>query len=225
VLESEAADVMCYEDEEYVYFFCYDGTVAGVMAAYLYDGDSDRENDPWVLLSEDEAVALAKSALLKFCDNYTEETADRFTVEADHTEAGNIPHYPEWRISFTEYSAGGIRRNTASVEIDTAGRVAAVFFGHRSDLSDEELDEVEYISEETAVSLALDQLKAKGYEVDLEHFTVKAALGENNELVSWVLKFEEIKGADGSYARPWQQAYFITLDARTGDCIRMSVGR
>ena len=146
-------------------------------------------------------------------------------METHNADADGIPHYPEWRITFTEYTPGGIIRNTVSVEIDTAGRVAAVLFGTRSDIPDEELDEAAYIPEETAVSLALAQLRAEGYDVDLEHFTVEAILSENKGSVNWVLTFLEIENADGGYALAWQQAYWVVLDASTGECLRTSVGR
>jgi len=220
---SECETVSCYEDEEYFYFFYPDGTVAGVMATYLRDNpDADIGQ---VCLSEDEAVALAEAALLKYCDSYTEETADRFLAEAWNAEADGVPHYPEWRITFTERTASGIVRNTVNVEIDTGGRVAAVFFGMHSGISDEELEDKQYISKEDAVLIALWQLQSEGREVDLARFSVTATLIEHEGKVVWTLHFEENEDADGGYAYAWRQHYWVILDAGTGEWIRTDVGR
>ena len=91
IADDEAADVSCYEDDEYYYFFYPDGTVAGVMAA---DGDTDEEDEPWVKLSEDEAVALAKSVLLKYCDSYTEDTAGPLYGGDPQCRCGRHPALP-----------------------------------------------------------------------------------------------------------------------------------
>lgn len=224
VPDDEAERVRCYEDEAYVYFFYEDGTAAGIMAEYL-TGDSSEEVRPFVKLPEDEAVALAESALMKYCGSYTQETAERFTAEAWNAGADSVPHYPEWRITFTERTAGGIRRNTVSVEIDMSGRVAAVFFGVRSGVPDGELEEGAYVSEETAVSLALAQFRHEGREVDVEHFTVTAEMVEHEGSAAWVLRFEEMKNADGGYAFAWRQIYWMTLDANTGEWISTDVAR
>ena len=229
VTDSRDLTLDCYEDDQYIYFFSEDGAVAGVMASYLIDNPSEYDpaiNKNWVRLSEDEAVALARSAVLKYCDNYTEDTSERFTVKV-WGEKSDVPHYPDWRITFTEHTASGIQRNTITVNIDMLGNVATVFFGLRSDVSDEELEKSEYISEETAISLALDQLKIEGYEVGFEHYTVTANMVEVEGSVSWVLAFELMKNADGEYIKPlpWKRAYWAVLNASTGEWIRTSVSR
>jgi len=220
----DAEAVSCYEDEAYFYFFYPDGTVAGIMATYLKD-DTFGADTEQVRLSEDEAIALAVAALLKYCGSYTEDTADRFTVEAWHADADGIPHYPEWRVTFTERTANGIVRNVVQVEIDTAGRVAAVFFGIRSDVSDEELEGRQYISQEDAVTIAVEQLRSEGRDVDLSRFTVTATLTEHAGNVTWRLYFEEIENADSGYAHGWRQCYWVVLNAVTGEWISTSVGR
>lgn len=227
VIDAGPEKVSCYEDETYIYFFYEDGTVAGIMASYLIDNPIESDpaiNKNWVRLSEDEAIALAKSALLKYCQTYTEVTAERFTIEA-RGEKSDVPHHPDWRITFTEHTASGIQRNTVTVEIDMLGNVATIFFGLRSDISDQELENREYITVETATSLALDQLKMEGREVNLNRFTVTAKMVEHEGSVACVLVFKEIENADGEYVFGWRQVYWVILDASTGEWIRTGVSR
>lgn len=227
VMDVSSEEVNCYEDETYIYFFYEDGRVAGIMASYMIDNPSEGDpavNKNWVRLSEDEAITLAKSTLLKYCESYTEDTAERFTIEASG-EKSNVPHHPDWRITFTEHTASGILRNVVTVDIDMFGNVATVFFGLRSDISDHELENREYITVERATSIALEQLRIEGREVDLEHFTVDANMVEHEGSVAWVLVFKEIEDADGEYMHGWRQVYWVVLDASTGDWIRTDFSR
>lgn len=231
VPDEEADKVQCYEDERYFYFFYDDGTAAGIMAAYLNDDTFDPDAT-WsrVRLSEDEAIARASAALLKYDTSYTKDTAERFAVKTLHADADDVPHYPEWSITFAEYTHSGILRNTVVVDIDMYGNVAAVFFGIRSDVTDEQLEQNVYIPEEIAVSLALEQFKKEERDVDLEHFTVTATLVENNGVknngtVEWVLFFEEIADENGKYLNAWRQCYWMLLDAVSGEWIITSVSR
>lgn len=226
VPDEEVDKVHCYEDERYVYFFYGDGTVAGIMASYLNDNTFDPDT-VWskVHLSEDEAIAIAKETLLKYCDTYSEDTAERFTVEAWNADADDIPHYPEWSITFKEHTQNGICRNTILVEIDMYGKIATVLFGVRSNVSDEQLEQNVYISEETAISLALAQFKKEERGVDLEHFSVTATLVEHNGTVEWVLFFEEIADEEGKYLFGWKQSYWMLLDAVSGEWIRTDISR
>ena len=225
VSKDDIKDVSCYEDEEYIYFFSENGKVAGITAKYVTTEQNDEDfhlYEDWVHLSEEEAIAVAKSSLLKYSDNYTEDTADRFTIETWYADAGSVKHYINWRITFTEHTASGIQRNYTRVEIDIMGNMATIFFGLRSDISDDELEKGKYIFEEKAISLALDQLKVEGYKVDLDHYTVTSNMVEVEGSVSWVLKFVEMKNADGGYAKSWKQGYIVVLNANNGEWIRTS---
>lgn len=226
VANVEATEVSCYEDEQYIYFFSENGAVAGIMAKYMADESNDYPlYTDWVKLSEENAIALAKSALIKYCESYTEDTADRFSVETWYADAGNVQHYIDWRINFKEYTPNGIQRNTIIVEIDTMGNVATIFFGNRSDVSDHELENSEYISEETAILHALDQFKKEGREVDLDHFTVTSDMMEHEGTVVWHLYFEELNNTDGGYAKGRKQIYWMILSANTGEWISTSFAR
>ncbi len=217
----------CFEDDQYIYVFSEGGAIAGVMASYLIDNPGEYDpaiNMNWVRLSENEAVTLARAAVLKFCDSYTEETSESYTVSA-RGENSDVPHYPDWRVTFTEQVVSGIRRNTITVEIDMLGNVAAVFFGSRSDVTDEELENNEYISEDAAISLALNHFAQENREVDLEHFTVTTAMVEHDGSVVWTMRFEEIENSDGGYKNSWKQVYWTVINATTGEWISSDVTR
>lgn len=218
--------VQCYEDEKYLYFFNDDGTAAGVMATYMSDSTFDPETI-WdkVHLSEEDAIGLAKRALLKYCDSYTDETADRFKIETWNADEDDIPHFPEWRLTFSEYTQSGICRNTILVEIDMYGNVAAILFGLRSNFTDEQLEKNVYISKESAIAFALEQFKKEERDVDLKHFTVTANLLENKGKVNWMLFFEEIADESGEYVNGWRQCYWMVLDAISGEWIRTDTSR
>lgn len=223
--DEKTDQVQCYEDEKYLYFFNEDGTAAGVMAAYMNDSTFDPETI-WrkVHLSEEDAIGLAKKALPKYCSSYTEETADRFKIETWYADADEITHLP-WRLTFSEYTPSGIRRNTILVEIDMYGNVATILFGLRSNFTDEQLEQNKYISKESAIAFALEQFKKEERDVDLEHFTVTADLFEDKGKVNWMLDFKEIADESGEYMNGWRQCYWMVLDAITGEWISTSISR
>ena len=226
ITDKNSEQIQCYEDERYLYYFNDDGTAVGVMATYLYDSTFDPET-VWsrVNLSEEEAIALAKTALLKYCDSYTDDTADRFKIEAWNADEDDIPHFPEWHLTFSEYTPSGICRNTIIVEIDMYGKVAAVLFGLRSHFADEYLEQNEFISKESAIAIALEQFKKEERDVDLKHFTVTANLHEFKGKVSWRLVFEEIANENGEYLNFWRRCYQMVLDAISGEWIRTDTSR
>lgn len=221
---SEVENVSEYEDEKYIYLFYEDGTVAGIIATYLNDDTID-PSTLWskISLSEEDAIALAKEALLKYCDDYTEETASLFSIQVTYLDENS---YPVWQITFTEYTEdGSIQRNILNVRIDGYGNVAEVSFGKRSSVNDDELTQTEYITEENAVSLAIDQLEMNGYEVDTQDYEVIAQKVEIKGVVTWKLTFEEKADENGEYQYPWQQVYYVTLSAVSGELISIDIGR
>lgn len=220
----KSQEVKCYEDEKNIYFFYEDGTVAGVMAAYLND-PTYAPDALWSVksLSEEEAVVLAKKALLKYYEYYTSETAERFISETWHDDEDDAQHYPEWRITFREYTESGICRNTVEVDIDIYGNIAEVFFGIRSNVSDKELLDNKYITEENAISCALAQFAREKLDVDLEHFQVRTNLKERKGSVVWEIYFEEVE--KNGYKQEYQQFYWMTLEAVSGNWISTDIGR
>ena len=207
-------EVVCYEDDMYIYYFYDDGTSAGIMAKYLIDSDYDpafvwQEQQ----LLEEDALVLAKIALLKYCESYTEETEDRFKVEIWHAEENGLNHYPEWRLIFTEYTPSGIRRNFLSVGIDAYGNVAEVTFGIRSDFTDEELDAIETIDREQAVSIAIEQLEKEGQIIKIEDFVVTSELFDFKETLWWDITFDEKTKIAGEFPR----SYGYSINAVTGE--------
>lgn len=217
-------DVNCYEDEKYIYVFYDDGRVAGVKATYLDDPDSEANSD-WSekKLSEEEAVLLAQNALQKYCDSYTAETKDRFIPEIWNSEEDDTQYFPEWRITFAEYTESGICRNTIEATIDIYGNIAELSFGIRSNVSDEELMSKEYITKEDVISFALVQFEKEKINIDLKHFKVSATLFERNGSVVWELNFEELE--DDGYLLAYQQIYSMTFDAISGKWIATDRGR
>lgn len=207
-------EVACYEDDMYTYMFYDDGKPAGILAAYMVDGDDDSEfTKEKRSLSEKEAISLATSALKKYTESYSEETKDRFKMEVWHMEEEDMNGYPIWRLSFTEYTPSGIRRNVLLVEIDMFGNVACVTFGIRSDYIDAELDAIETIDREQAINLALEQFEKDGNLIDLEDFIVEAELFDFKDTLWWDIIFDEKSEGEDKITR----GFAVTLNAVTGE--------
>lgn len=207
-------EVACYEDDMYTYIFYDDGTPAGILATYMVDGDYDSEfTKEKKSLSEKEAISLATAALKKYTESYSEEAKDRFKMEVWHMEEEDMNGYPIWQLTFTEYTPSGIRRNYLSVWIDMFGNVAEVTFGIRSDFIDEELDALETIDREQAISLAIAQIKKEGHEFELDDFTVKAELFDFKNTLWWEIILDEKPEVADEFPR----GFAITLNAVTGE--------
>jgi hypothetical protein len=107
------------------------------------------------------------------------------------------------------------------VEIDAYGNVAAVMFGIRSDATDEELNAIDIIDQETAISLAVAQLKEEGNAIETEDFYIEAELFDFDEALWWSVTFEKKPDAADAFPR----GFFVTLNAETGDVWHSSQSR